>query len=424
MFYINTPKHYSFLRIVFFLVLVFSLLACNKTEEEKSIDFSSLSWNQIEEQSRGQTVFFSAWAGLDQINQYIQWAAERLSSQYDITLKHVPNNGGIEAAHQIQEERAANKDTDGSIDIMWINGEAFRLVQSENLVFKNIYDLLPNKKYVNAQNKVLFEDFTLPTNGDEVPWGTAQLIFFYRAKYVQPFSSYENLIETARAHPGKFTYPQPFNDFTGLTLIKTLFYVFSNKSDTDKYYRKYTGADQDTVVLESNKIWSFLDTLHPHLWRDGKAFPKSYADMDTLYKDGEIDFNMAFNPYAAQNGIILKKYAEDTTTFLPAEGSIANAHFLAIPYNSSSKAAALVAINFLLSAEAQARKSNVTFWGDPSVLDVSLLSAEGKEYFNIPKIEGTEQALPPQGVGKATIKEFHATWSNAIQEEWTKRYLK
>ena len=165
--------------------------------------------------------------------------------------------------------------------------------------------------------------------------------------------------------------------------------------------------------------------MHPYLWRKGEDFPTTYAAMDTMYKDGEINFNMAFNPYFPQNGVINGVYPDDTKTFLPVEGSTANAHFLAIPYNSQAKAGALVVINFLLSPEAQGRKADVSIWGDGTVLDLDSLSQEQKAYFT-----GSEEskkypdAAPPAGIGRDTIKEFHATWAVAIQKEWTSRYVK
>ena len=63
-------------------------------------------------------------------------------------------------------------------------------------------------------------------------------------------------------------------------------------------------------------------------------------------------------------------------------GTLANTHFVAIPYNAAAKAGALVAADFLLSPEAQARKQDPKVWGDPTVLAVAKLDAADRARFD------------------------------------------
>ncbi len=44
---------------------------------------------KIEQQADGQTVYFHAWGGSQEINRYIQWAGKELKSRYNVTLNHV-----------------------------------------------------------------------------------------------------------------------------------------------------------------------------------------------------------------------------------------------------------------------------------------------------------------------------------------------
>ena len=60
-------------------------------------------------------------------------------------------------------------------------------------------------------------------------------------------------------------------------------------------------------------------------------------------------------------------------------GTIGNSHFVAIPFNASAKEGALVFANFLLSPEAQARKSDPAVWGDPTVLAMNKLNPEERQ---------------------------------------------
>ena len=46
-------------------------------------------WQQVTEKAKGQTVYFHAWGGSQEINNYLRWADKQLQSQYGVTLNHV-----------------------------------------------------------------------------------------------------------------------------------------------------------------------------------------------------------------------------------------------------------------------------------------------------------------------------------------------
>ena len=96
-------------------------------------------------------------------------------------------------------------------------------------------------------------------------------------------------------------------------------------------------------------------------------------------------------------------------------GTIGNVHFVAIPVNASAPAAAQVFANFLLSPEAQARKADIAVWGDGSVLDRSRLPASAQAALAKPAPGALTEAVP-------TLPEPHASWVEALEAEWLKRY--
>ena len=57
-------------------------------------------------------------------------------------------------------------------------------------------------------------------------------------------------------------------------------------------------------------------------------------------------------------------------------GTLANVHFLAIPFNASAPEAAKLLANFMLSPEAQVKKADTAIWGDPTVLSMPSQDAE------------------------------------------------
>ena len=95
-----------------------------------SLSASAQSWQDISDKARGQTVYFHAWGGSQEINQYIRWAGEQLKTQYGVELKQVKITDTAETVTRLIAEKAAGKESGGSVDLMWINGENFKSMKN------------------------------------------------------------------------------------------------------------------------------------------------------------------------------------------------------------------------------------------------------------------------------------------------------
>jgi putative thiamine transport system substrate-binding protein len=152
------------------------------------------------------------------------------------------------------------------------------------------------------------------------------------------------------------------------------------------------------------------------LWRTGKQFPQNADAIRQMMADGELLLALTFNPNDAANEIAAKRLPESVTSYQFSSGTIGNTHFVAIPVNASAKEGAQVFANFLLSAEAQARKADIAVWGDPTVLAVDKLGTADKARF-------AAKPLPGQVISPApTIPEPHGSWVDPLEKEWLKRY--
>ena len=167
-------------------------------------------------------------------------------------------------------------------------------------------------------------------------------------------------------------------------------------------------------------LWDWLDAVHPYLWQEGRNFPKNYTNLAQLLGDGEINIAMAFNPAKFSNDIKTGALPDTIRTYIHDGGTLANVHYLAIPFNASSPEAAKKVANFMLSPEAQLRKANSDIWGDPTVLSMAKLSTKDQAAFT---------ALP-RGVAtlseaelSQSLPEPHPSWVAVIEAEWAKRYL-
>lgn len=370
-------------------------------------------WADTERAARGQTVYFNAWAGSERINAYLQWAAAELQRDFGVKLQHVKISDAADVVKRIRtEKQAGRKDTEGTVDLVWINGENFAAMKRDGLLSAPFAQALPNFQWVDTVGKpTTLVDFSVPTDGLESPWGMAQLTFFADAKRLpQVPQSMAELLALARTQPGRITYPRPPN-FHGTTFVKQA--LIEHALDVKALAQPVTPA---ALAAQAAPLWRFLDALHPHLWRGGKQFPQNSAAVRQMMADGELVMALTFNPNEAANEIAAKRLSATVQSWQFAKGTIGNTHFVAIPFNAPSKAGAKVVANFLLSPAAQARKADIDVWGDPTVLDVARLPAAERARF--------ASAVRPGQLAQSApaLPEPHASWVDALEKEWTRRY--
>ena len=366
-------------------------------------------WSQIQNEAKGQTVYFNAWGGSEATNAYIAWAAQQAKIRYCIDVRHVKVTDTAEVSKRVQTEVSAGRTRDGSIDLMWLNGENFRHLKSGGLLFGPWAQGLPNWALVDL-NKPVRTDFSVPTEGFESPWGTAQLTFIAdRARTPRPPRSAAELLAFAKANPGRVSYPKP-PDFHGVTFVKQLLLELS--ADPAALQQPVTPA---AFASATQALWAYLDQFHPVLWRRGQTFPASAAEMYRMLGDGVLDIAMTFNPSEAAHLITNQQLPASAYSFGFTGGTIGNVHFLAIPINARARAGAQVFANFLLSAEAQTRKADITVWGDGTVLDLAKLSPAAQSLIRKTAPGALVEVVP-------TLPEPHASWVKALEAEWLTRY--
>lgn len=375
-------------------------------------------WKAVIEEARGQTVYLNAWGGAENINSYLLWAAGELKERYDVTLVHVKLEDTANAVATVVAEKAAGRDTGGAVDLVWINGENFAAMKRRGLLLSPGWaQALHNWRYVDHENKpTILTDFTIPVEGQASPWGMAKLVFFYDSARIEAGDlprDADELLAWAKAHPGRFSYPQP-PDFIGSSFLKQV--LIEKVDDPSVLQQPVKDATFEATV---EPLFAYLDALHPVAWRSGRAFPQNYPHMKQLLADGELEIIFAFNPAEASSAIANDELPPSVRSFTFPGGTLANTHFLAIPYNASAKAGALVSANFLLSPEAQAKKQDPAIWGDPTVLAMDKLGEEDRARFAA--IDLGPATLKPDELGPA-LAEPHPSWMERIEEEWKRRY--
>jgi putative thiamine transport system substrate-binding protein len=369
-------------------------------------------WARIEAAAKGQTVFFNAWAGSERTNAYLQWTAGEVAQRFGIKLEHVKITDTAEAVKRVRTEKAAGRSSDGSVDLVWINGENFLAMKREGLLFGPWSEQLPSYAAVDVRGKPTTRvDFSEPVEGMEAPWGMAQLTFYADSTHVAKTpTSLAELQTWVAQNPGRFTYPKP-PAFHGTTFLKQVW--LETASEHQALYRPYSA---DVFAATTAPLWTALDALHPHLWKEGRQFPASNVVMRQMLADGELAISLTFNPNEVANEIAAKRLPASVRPYQHARGTIGNTHFLAIAFNARAKEGAQVVANFLLSPAAQARKADITQWGDPTVLALERLSASDRALFAAGAAPGQLRRSAP------AIPEPHGSWVDPIEREWTRRY--
>ena len=391
----------------------------DRTEGEAPFDerAGSMSWDEIVAEADGQEVFFYMWGGSDSINQFVQgYIGERVEESFGITLEMVPVTDASVFVNKVLGEKQAGRTEDGSVDLMWINGENFRAMKEADLLFGPYADMLPNIRYVDTSDPVIEFDFGYPVEGYESPYGGAQFVMVYdSARFTDPPRSIDELFAWVRENPRRFTYPAP-PDFNGSAFVRHVFYHAAGG------YEQFQGPfDQELFDQVAPKAWRMLNEIEPYLWREGETYPETRTQLQSMFANGEVDFDMDYNPRYAANLILQGRYPQSARTFVFEDGTLTNTHYVAIPFNSSHKAAAMVVANFILEPPTQLEKTKPEVWGDPTVLSIDKLPEEWQTRFeNLPR---SDAVLEPEVLQEHRVPEPQAGWIEAIEEGWRENVL-
>jgi putative spermidine/putrescine transport system substrate-binding protein len=369
-------------------------------------------WVKIEEMARGGTVNWFMWGGADNINAYVtDYVGRILKDQYDITLNLVPLTDTAEAVNIVLGEKEAGNTTKGTVDLIWINGENFRTMQQGGLAFCGYTETLPNNALVNWENPAIANDFGVPVNGCEVPWNLAQFAMAHDSVTLpNPPKSIPELLDWIKANPGQFTYPAP-PDFNGAVFIRHVFYHAAGGAEN-----LLGPFDQAKFDAAASKTWAILNEIEPFLWREGATYPTSITQLNDLFANGEVALTFNYDP--AQFGLAVDAgtYAETVRSYALTDGTIGNTNYTIIPFNSPNKAAAMVAQNVLLSAEAQLEKANPAVWGTAPAITLDRLSPELQSAFAA--LPSHPSVITPAELAPFALPELQADWIAAIEQGW------
>jgi len=256
-------------------------------------------------------------------------------------------------------------------------------------------------------------DFEQDPAGFESPWGRVQFTLIYDTLRTPiPPRTVEDLGRWIEANPGRFTHDQ---SFTGITFLKTLLYALNGGVETFQ-----GGFDEETWNQGAERVLAWIDARDEAFWRGGTAYPGGVAELHRLFANGEVDFTMSNNHNEAATKARQGILPPSSRAFVLRDGTIANAHYLGIPFNAPNPAGAMVLADFLLSPGAQLRKARSSVWGDGTVLDVEALPSPWPGRFQA-LTEETRRGVHPDTLARYAVPEVAPEYHEAMAEAWRRR---
>lgn len=380
-------------------------------------ELQDMSWGDILAKARGQTVNFYFWGGSTTVNNYVDDQVSKEAAKYGITINRVAVTDASVFVNKIASEKQAGKETGGSIDLIWVNGENYYTLRQGDLLFGPWADRIPNSVLVNWSDPSFAYDMGYDVNHYESPWGTAQYQMIYdSSKYNESDlpHSFAELMTWAQANPGRFTYAAP-PAFMGTTFIKSALYELTGG------YEQY--ADHDLTLEQframSEPLYDYLSDLEPYLWNEGKTYPSEITELNRMFSDGEVDLTMTFSGAGIasdiQSGVLpstAKVYCMNT--------SIANTNYMAIPFNANAKAAAMVVANILLEPEQQAQ--HIALTGSGVAIDVNRLDGWRADVINdVYNSLPAGTVVPSEDAARTSAPDLGGNLVGYLETVWTER---
>jgi putative spermidine/putrescine transport system substrate-binding protein len=388
-------------------------------------DFSS--WDEVVEQARGETVYWYMWGGSDAINAFVdEYYGIPLQEEYGITLNRVPVADTVDVVNQVISEQQAGATGDqGTVDLIWINGENFYTLLQSDLLYGPWAEGIPNSALVDWDNPAVSLDFGRSVNGMESPWSSAQFHFVYdsaRNDESELPRSYAELTEWIEANPGQFSYMAPGpGAFVGTRFVKQMFFEMSGGQE------QWVGDFNEDLYNEwAPQVWEQLVAWEPNLWREGETYPGSQAETNELFANGEIAFNFTQSPSGAAPMIAAGLVPPTARAFSFTDNMIGDFNYVAIPFNAPNKAAALVTANLILRPDRQAYQVQPEYgfccgWG----IDVSRVTDPADlEAIDLAMQNLGDAAEDPNILAGALVADIAAEYQTRIEADWERYVLR
>lgn len=400
------------------------LAACGQDEQAESAtpSFDTQDWDSVLKAADGQTLNWYIWGGSDSINEFIDTTYGPALEEFGIELNRVPIDDTADAVTKVINETEAEK-SDGSVDIIWINGENFATLDKQNLLFDKWSRSLPNSSLVDFDNPVITKDFGRDIGEKESPWSSTQFQMIYDEDRLEDSElprSYKEFQEYACNNRGRVTYIAPGpGAFQGTRFIKGSLYELADDSEV---FNKF---DESVWDEWSQQLWESWNEVEECLWQEGKNYPQTEAELHQLFANNEVDFSITQAIAGAGPLIEDGSVPKTSKAFVFDDWMIADSNYLAIPVNAENKASAMVLANIILEPQFQASQiTPESGFGLGYVIDLSKVTDQDQLALLEEASSGLgEAAVSPRDLVASSAPDSASEYQDLIEQGWRKEVL-
>lgn len=407
-------KKKAYCKLLVLLLPLLLLWGCSSGQKDNSSSMPA-SYREALQNAKGKTVTYYGFGGNDAQNRWVDEVVAPMMKKKDVTVKRVPMDIDT-IINKLTTEKEANKQI-GDMDVVWINGENFYYAKKLTLLDTIKPSLIPNMKYISKSDPDTEKDMGTKIDDQEIPYGNAQFVLIgnkamFNGNYP---TSAKQLLAWAKANPGKLTYVAP-PDFTGSAFVRNIIYETVGFDKLDK-----APATKEGIYKVIKPALNYLNELKPYLWQKGQNYPKTTAQMDKMFADGQIAMDFSYNQMYVATQKQAGLFDDKAETFLFDNGMIGNYSYLAIPRTAPNKSAAIVLINTMLSPEAQTKHLDPKYGATVSPYSSAKMPQTMKQ-----KLSDSVEAnntVPANELAKKRLPEVSGKKIPIIEQLWKEHVL-
>lgn len=365
--------------LVLCLVTALGLTACAPLPEVGSADVSPSEWQLMLDSSKNTTlnVYYDY---TDPVAK--AWMESNMVPYMETTLgvKVILNALNYSEMLASLKDEKLNEISLGKADLILLSKKGFKDLKSAEVLYGPFANKLPNV----AMNQVAesYENTWLDgvtTDNMAVQLGKSQLVLFYDEDVMeQPPASLSDLKAYVKANPGKFSFPS-LDTLEGQAFVNTL---AASLCDQKKLYEGNLKPAELNALFAP--VAAFLKEIKPSMYMEGKVRPKDVAEMDRLFKEGQLAFSMSLNQNKVTQMVKDEKFPDGAKAYVLSSGTTGFGQYAVIPFNSSNKSGAMTVLNAFLTGEIQGDKYDPKNWGNlPSVDPMKMEKTEADQILKI-----------------------------------------
>jgi putative spermidine/putrescine transport system substrate-binding protein len=302
-------------------------------------DYLTMSWDQIEQEAKaeGELVFYMWWG-----EEYWKTAGQKFQDKYGIKTSVVIGDNNV-------DKLLAEKDNEvGTIDAQAFGGASVKTIIDSKLLYGPILPAMP--EVANLDAKLGSYQEGVSTMGYLVPLYRNQTGFLYDPdKITNPPQTWEDLVKFVEENPKQFAFCDPNKGGTGQAMVFT---AVINLTGGLEQYQSDTELDP-AKVEKWQAVWDWFNANE-----NNYVLTASNNESLDLLNQGAVSLIIAWDDdtqIAFSKGTIFKR----AKMYIPKMGFPGGGDTVGIPLNAPHKAAAMLFIDFLTSAEQQLEMNNM-----------------------------------------------------------------